>query len=216
MPYANGAVRVTFGGTIVGSQTWSCGIEFLMGTFGGIMPQDVLQTWLEDDVNPAVGTFMTAIAAVRSQYVIWTNTRASVYTPTGIVQAAETPAGTYTVGTTQISQNPRNALVVSKISGVPLRTARGRLYLPALGLQPVPSTGRVKVNDRDTVGAATVALYNAIAATTLQEQTLSAVVLSPTTGLSYPIRSLRIDDLFDTQRRREDKFAPAYATYPLS
>lgn len=215
MAYANGAVKVVITGALVGVQSWSTGIEFQMASFGGALPHAELQTWLENSVTPAVETWFTAIQNLRSNQCTWTSTRASVYTPTGIAQAAEAPAGANTQGSIGILAGPRAALVVSKITGVPQRHARGRMYIPGLSASLVATTGRVVASQITTTLNATKALYNAIAATTLQEQALTPVVLSPTTGLATPMTSLRIDDLLDTQMRREDKFQPVYQTIDL-
>lgn len=92
------------------------------------------------------------------------------------------------------------SLVISLRTDFPQRSGRGRFYLPQPAASQVTGTGRVQsdlVNDLSASLAAAWAAYN----TAVDRP----VLYSPTFRLTRNLTSFNIGDLFDTQRRRENK-----------
>src|SRR5882762_615264 len=92
------------------------------------------------------------------------------------------------------------ALVVSLRTDLPQRTGRGRFYMPQPAASSLTIDGKVSadlVNDLDSSVQAACATYN----TGVDRP----VVYSTTFRVTRRITSFNIGDLFDTQRRRENK-----------
>lgn len=92
------------------------------------------------------------------------------------------------------------SLVVSLRTAFPQRSGRGRFYLPQPSNAQVTATGRVAadiINDTNASLAAAWAGYN----TGVDRP----VIYSPTFRLTRDLVSWDIGDLYDTQRRRENK-----------
>lgn len=92
------------------------------------------------------------------------------------------------------------AVVVSLRTDFPQRSGRGRFYLPQPAASQVTATGRVQsdlINDVIASLAAAWAAYN----TGVDRP----VLYSPTFRLTRNLTSFDVGDLYDTQRRRENK-----------
>lgn len=92
------------------------------------------------------------------------------------------------------------ALVVSLRTAFPQRSGRGRFYLPQPAVSAVTATGRVQA---DVTNDLVIALFAAWGG--YDTGVDRPVIYSPTFRLTRPITSFNIGDLFDTQRRRENK-----------
>jgi hypothetical protein len=92
------------------------------------------------------------------------------------------------------------ALVVSLRSSLPQRTGRGRFYLPQPGAANVTSDGRVTPDMQNDLVAALNAAWGGY-----NTGVDRPVIYSPTFRITRLIVSFNIGDLFDTQRRRENK-----------
>lgn len=79
------------------------------------------------------------------------------------------------------------------------RWGRGRLYLPPLSAD-VLSAGRLSASAQGTILAAMQAAFTA-----LQGDGLNPVIWSRTKLTTYPIVSIDVGDVIDTQRRRRNK-----------
>lgn len=95
---------------------------------------------------------------------------------------------------------PDVALVVSLRTGLANRRGRGRFYLPALAAASLTATGKVLTASVTTLIAA---LGTAFAPYTTATDT--PVVYSRTGRSTATITSFDIGDLYDTQRRRDNK-----------
>lgn len=95
-------------------------------------------------------------------------------------------------------------------------TKRGRLYLPAVSQTRANSEGRVN-NPQEVATAWAAALsymQNRQMGNNLPgvpDETAQLVVLSKTAGAAYGIVFVRVDDLFDTQKRRQNALTPVRA-----
>lgn len=116
-------------------------------------------------------------------------------------QLARREAGQVIVGVQAGNALPADcALVVSLRTALPQRSGRGRFYLPQPGAANLTSDGRVAadlVNDLVAALTAAWAAYN----TGVDRP----VIYSPTFHLTRNVISFNVGDLFDTQRRRENK-----------
>jgi hypothetical protein len=92
------------------------------------------------------------------------------------------------------------ALVVSLRTSLPQASGRGRFYLPQPGAANVTTVGRVSADMQNDLVAALTAAW-----TGYDTGVDKPVLYSPTFRLTRPILTFNIGDLFDTQRRRENK-----------
>lgn len=100
-----------------------------------------------------------------------------------------------------------SALVVSLRTAFPQRSGRGRFYLPQPSIDSISSTGRVLADViNDTIASLTAAW------TAYNSGVERPVIYSPTFRLTRNVTNFDIGDLFDTQRRRENKLTEARTT----
>lgn len=99
------------------------------------------------------------------------------------------------------------AVVVSLRSALPQRTGRGRFYMPQPAASNLTADGRMTadlVNDLMASLTAAWAAYN----TGVDRP----VIYSTTFRVTRPLVSFNVGDLYDTQRRRENKVAEVRTT----
>jgi hypothetical protein len=200
---------VTYG-DINGAQSWSFGIWTGVATTG---------TPTSTDLNNALTVINTPLTAFWNTYK--TKNLATVrllgfkayFYPTGsavatlVAQQAITPApGTGTQGT-----SPRNALVVSLLTGSSGRSYRGRFYVPYTGVISGSNLQAVS-SDVDAVANGAAALLGSMKTAALGGPwgNCPPRVRSEKLGLGLIVTSIKTDSLIDTQRRREDKLSAAY------
>ncbi len=99
------------------------------------------------------------------------------------------------------------ALCVSLRTAFPQRSGRGRFYLPQPSAGQVTGTGRVAA---DIIGDTIASLTAAWAAYNTGVD--RPVLYSPTFRLTRDLTSFDIGDLYDTQRRRENKVTEVRST----
>lgn len=98
------------------------------------------------------------------------------------------------------------ALVVSLRTELANRRGRGRFYLPQPAASAGDLTGRLSNAAQTAILAAVTSAFNAIIPPT------QPVVYSRTGRSFEPVTSFNIGNLFDTQRRRENKLLEARAS----
>jgi hypothetical protein len=127
--------------------------------------------------------------------------------PTG-KQLARADTAYFVAGTAAFTSMPADvALVVSTRTDLPQRRGRGRFYLPQPCTAEATATGRVQpdlVNDVIASLTAAWAGYNSASN--------QPVLYSRTDRQLRTITSFNVGDLFDTQRRRENKVLEARVT----
>lgn len=99
------------------------------------------------------------------------------------------------------------ALVVSLRTALPQRTGRGRFYMPQPAASNLTATGRVAADLIGDLMASLAAAWGAYN-TGLDKP----VIYSPTFRLTRTITAYNVGDLYDTQRRRENKVTEARTT----
>jgi len=98
--------------------------------------------------------------------------------------------------------------------------SKGRVYLPVNATNAI-SNGRVVAGARDLVGNATAALVKNLSNIPGLDATVSdnigdvSVMSKVGLGATRTVTSVRVGDLFDTQRRRANNMREVYTTYQL-
>jgi hypothetical protein len=173
---------------------------------GAVATQAAAQTL----ANSAWNLFLTSGSAGAQALIgadsSYTGLRAYCY-PTGgpgatyIAEAAASPV----VGTAPGASPFQTAMVVTLQTGAAGRRARGRMYLPAHGVQLLTTTHLFATADTDR-GSSAVAGW----LTALHGTSNPAVVLSTVAGSSRVITGTTTDNKPDIQRRRANKVIGTY------
>lgn len=109
--------------------------------------------------------------------------------------------GTVIAGVQAGNALPADAsLVVSLRSALPQRTGRGRFYLPQPGASNMTTTGRVSADMQNDIVSALVAAWSGY-----DTGVDKPCLYSPTFRVIRALVTFNVGDLFDTQRRRENK-----------
>lgn len=98
-------------------------------------------------------------------------------------------------------------------------TKRGRIYLPGIAQSACNASGRVN-NVQGTFGAPLARAFsymqNRVMDAAPPHERAQLVILSKTAGTATPVQAVRVDDLFDVQRRRQNQLVPARAANPVT
>lgn len=109
---------------------------------------------------------------------------------------------------------PQIALVASLLSAPGTGIARkGRMYIPGVAA-PFDSTGHITTSYVDSVSSTLAAFFSSInASIDVPDRAILAskgTSPQPSFGINRPIESVRVGNVFDTQRRRRNQLAEAY------
>lgn len=201
--------RVVISGLLATGQTWSTGLWI---SLGAPAPQPS-----QADLD----AYAVAVAAIVKPQVqnianlLWSNTTNTQtltvywYAPNTTKAAMVSTAAPMVVTGVGTGSLPLfTSLVFSLRSAVPGRSGRGRNYMPLTIGGSVGGTGLASAAAMPTVSSAwatAIRGLNGMAAGVVNPQGQSVVVASFTKGAGYPIRSVVVDNIPDTQHRREDK-----------
>lgn len=197
MPIPANCARVVLAGSSAGGEDWSTGFWLSSGA--------PAQTILDAIDNEAVEPFFTTISD--AIFTTWTFRSLSVYSYAAGGNAASSQAvkAENIAGQQNTNGSPfSTALVVSLLSGRPGRSGRGRMYLPYH--RSIGGTGHVSGTDPALFGGAVNTMLSTIRG---NADGLTPVIMSRTHTELSPITSVRVDDLPDTQRRRDADLVPA-------
>lgn len=198
-------IRLVVHGSVGSTQTWSFSVNCNL-VAGGAPAQSVLDTWLTGGVRTGFNTWRDA-ATTGLKACIGTNALitglTAYYSPafgapaTVISTSTESTAGTGTP-----VQPPQIAVVATLLSANPGRANRGRMYIP-VWTTTAQSNQRLGTTFQTAIATKCAAFLTAVNGTALGSD---AVTCGPGRGTSITYSSVRVDDRFDTQRRRVDKF----------
>lgn len=225
-PFAHRVTRVTISGTSFGgAEEWSTG--FYMGNESA--DADMPNQQLADDIRAAWATFFTTAGVNVS--TAWTSTlvKVSSFGTDGKSNAADTMFSTFptlTKGANAQLFPPQIALVATLASTLPRGVgAKGRMYLPGISAT-LDATGHLSSTNVTAISTALKTFLDACNASTA---TNNVVVNAshgslnedgtPKIGGKSPIikavTSLKVGNVYDTQRRRRNSLAEVYTTTSL-
>jgi hypothetical protein len=205
--YSHG--KISFGGTIGPSQDWSCGYSFLFdGTLIEVDMQAIAQA-----AAAAARTAWNAGSGGGIQNINAADTglyyARSYWYPAGTDKAqlvGEAPVIGTNVGNGSNQMPTTVALVVSTKSGLPGRSRRGRMYLPATSVALTNhQLGQQQVG---ALAGSIATMFDTMNSTVFAAGSLNCVIAAA--DIPIPITSVAIDSRPDTQRRRGDKVLAAF------
>ncbi len=215
MPYPAGLVRANINanlgsGEIMVNTVWIRGDQaagFDMLPLQGIADRvrDAWRGFIELGQGGAL-----AQGAAFSTNTQWT--KVSAYRVNALGKATEQAEALFPA-TTKGSQNtalpPQTALVVTTLTARPGRSGRGRFYLGGLSTAGLTAGGRHSVNSANAIALAMAQFYVAIRDQPNVGDAYRPVVVSPTPGDSFKIKSVAVGDVYDTMRSRRNKLVEA-------
>lgn len=214
MAYKTGIIKLITQGVIAGTQDFSFGLCFDTGGLGA--PSFTgFQTWLTG-LGTAAQAFATSINGMSSTAVTYSSLRAEYYAGGTTASLIATYAlASPVTGVNAPTNSSRAALVASLITDRPGRSYRGRIYVPCL-VPSLSATTRVPSGTQNGLRTALKTYAKAVESNPLPTssgpQNPVLVVASKLLGSAQAVTAIRTDDLLDTQRRRENDFAPAYTS----
>lgn len=150
-----------------------------------------------------------------SQYDVVTGVNAQYVQGTVVIASAYAQLGTPEPGITTLRNAVQTALVGSLRTDEAGRSARGRMYFPATGIE-IAASGRIEQSDALDYANGMGTLLAQVCADH-SDPTAQIQVYSRTEDVIRPVTRLLVDGTPDTQRRRRDKLVSAYqtsTTYP--
>jgi hypothetical protein len=90
----------------------------------------------------------------------------------------------------------------------------GRIYLPPPAVA-VQMNGRISSANRSNYATAAKTMINACQGATTDGQDLDLIVASARFGTNRSVTAVRVGDVLDTQRRRDNRLTEAYTTLTL-
>lgn len=204
MAIAGKLIRLVFGGSLYGLESWSIGFHF--NTPNGVQPAEDLAPAIEEfyDALPGSGRHDTAnlgfikfneIDKTTGKYVDTSSTNAFYYTPEH-----------HTTGTASLL--PQGAMCVSLLTNAARgRGHAGRVYLPGYSAS-LNTSGHVDPGIAAGYATKVVGLLNDIRILSTQPV---PVVWSKIGDLVRPIVGAHCGDIVDTQRRRRSSLPELYA-----
>ena len=209
-------IRVNVSGQMPGGETWSVNpVYSIGGDFGTpVSPSQAL-------------TIATAIAAISVPTTVMqlmapgttmSNYRVEARTKAGVLEALAESVETTPINGSGLVRHPyQSSIVASLRTGHPGATGRGRLYFPATGITLDTTTYRIGTSDQTNVltGVKTF-LSNIQAAIDVTLDGVSLAVWSRKNSDLYPVSSIQMGNVLDTQRRRRDSLVENYLSlsYP--
>lgn len=212
-------------GSLGNGEVWSCGLTYrYFEIFGSQMTQTMLESVVQRIITAVTPTGLgTRLRNLMSSSATLTGWRVEQHNEDESINAvAQNNYGTAISGSGTATKTPQDSCVISLRTDTPGATGRGRIYWPALGATLSTSYKLTTPAPADVLVDAK-ALFkligdqlNAELAANSYAVTVELAVRSPTNHVSRKVVRLQAGDVLDTQRRRRDKLAEAYAatTYP--
>lgn len=200
-------------------ETWTFGMHFCRDTNGdSSVSTDQLQEWADDLAGLNSNKFLNAyILSMISAALYVSGVRVEQIGPDGKLEsAAESLYASAVPGTGTAQRTIQTALVVSLNRGAQYgRNGRGRCYIPSLAAPAINGTDlRVLAGSTNDVCTSFNQLQAAVGSILNEDIIASPYILSvysPTKQTLVQVANLAVGDVFDTQRRRRDKWVEARA-----
>lgn len=201
-------------GSLPGGEVWSVNPKF-----GGtpVTSYEDLLSWAEAiEAQIGTGAVGAPLRNAMSSAASITGIRVEHIGANGrLAQAAEVTLSTPLVGAGTATKPFQTAMVFSLRTGRPGRSARGRLYWPALGTTISATTLRLEESVRDAYLEAAVDFLTALQTAAPAGSTIALSVVSQTTGGNTQVTQIQVGDVLDTQRRRRDSAIELYSVLPF-
>lgn len=223
MAYANAHVKVTIFGTMAGGQEeWSTG--FRMGSEDGGSGNFGVGAGFTDALLPLWQTFYTNIAHKIHNSFLTTGIKAAVILPDGKTDLANVVTASYATpiggGNSGVPQAPQVALVAQLAAASPVGLgAKGRMYLPGVN---AALDGSLRIGSSDCQAIANglrVFLDGAENAVNSPGYVINASKGRPGVPFTAPVNrrvtSVRVGNVYDTQRRRRNALTETYSSATL-
>lgn len=207
-------LKVTMYGTLYSAQDWSTSFWLKVGdTATDPSPSDVStllqgiwgQTGSLGSVFQGHNYTATNLQGLRGYYYGAGGPHAS--------QIGEYVLATPLAGTQTASGPALLSMVCSLRTNQPGRSGRGRMYWPWTANPGYDATGRFPTTNTDSMSSqlgTTFRNINLIDGSLLWYKSLQVVVASATKAASYPVTTLQVDNVVDTQHRRVDKLGATH------
>ena len=217
MPFAHRVNRVTISGTMYnGGEIWTTG--FWAGQTAGDAPDptDLGAEMIADEWQ----TFFTSVS-VKVAYLFKTATvKITPYSAAGAIDQDKIKSFSYATpieGAHIGNGNPPQCSVVATLvagSGVG-NGGKGRMYLPGIGTG-IDTTGHISTGDANSIASALATFFsNVNASFDNPGQAINAAKTAPITwflAVNRTLTTVRVGNVFDTQRRRRNALAEAYSS----
>lgn len=207
--------RVTLGGVLVGAQRWSIGLSVLAdgpapdAAAASAFANTVFDDFVSTAWNPSTSGSMKINGMVGAAGNL--DSCRVYYYPTGATAATIVGASTRAsnAGLNSITAPPQCAVVVSLLTGLAGRANRGRIYVPGLAISLGTTTGQLTSGTPAPLAQSIANFITLLRTRQLTTGSNSVPIVAGATGGGYPITTVRVDSVVDTQRRRRDKVTPA-------
>lgn len=112
-------------------------------------------------------------------------------------------------GTGTASLPPQCAVAVTLLTSRPGRSGRGRLFLGPIAQSAIGTDGRLTAATRTRILDAMTYFYTELRNASYTNDAQRPVVVSPTLGQSFKIKSVAVGDVIDTMRSRRNALVEA-------
>jgi hypothetical protein len=211
MPFPSGDIIKYVMGGAVGSDDWSVGI---WQTVSGLSSNPTT-TQMNADVLATLTSFNTGLwsAATAGQKTVnasgtLLSTGKSYLYRAGSLTRQGTASITAVAGTSATILPFFTAMCCSLLTDTAGRSGRGRIYLPLTAGALLASTGQMNIGSLTSYATNVAAWLTGLNVTNTNfpgTPTMQCVVFSKTLGQTFPITTVRIDSIPDTQHGRTRK-----------
>lgn len=223
MVYAFRVQRVTLSGTMFGgAEEWSTG--FFLGQEGSDVADASQLT--ADAIRNAWITFFTNAGTAISNAYAFTQCKVAAIGADGhteLDQVYYSYPTSATVGASAGSiQAPQVALVATLLSGTPRgKGSKGRMYLPGCTLAPASATGKLPSVSIGNIATNLKTFFDTLDGSfdVPQQLILAARGTGLIPGLNARndfVETIRVGDVYDTQRRRRNQLVETYTSRVLA
>lgn len=218
MAFAQRVNRVTMSGSMyAGGEIWTTG--FYAGGTGTDAPEptDAMAEMVADEWQ----TFFTSVS-VKVAYLFKTATiKVTPISAAGVIDVPKIKSFSYPTaieGAHTGNGNPPQCSVVATLiadSGVGL-AGKGRMYLPGIG-SGIDTTGHLATSDANAIASALATFFaNVNGSFDNPGLAINAshrpIVIGDPTPINRVLTSVRVGNVFDTQRRRRNALAETYSS----
>ena len=210
MAYGEQHILFSFTGVMPGGEVWSCGVR-TSGALGS-----TAQVTLDALAAAGVAgwsTFHSTVANSLGAGVTFELCTVRVISTAGItVGQSEVSPVAPVLGSGTVTKPNQCAVVVTLMTATAGRRGRGRYYVPVLGNNPT-ATGRITAAQRDSIATTSATMLGVLNDGLDNALYTARVGVQSQVGLtSAVVTTIRVGDVWDTQRSRRDNLIEAYTS----